>query len=59
MALKFRKQFKQHSIEDLRSRSIRRMQRMINRIKVEPRHIKPGESSAFLDRLRQQAEKQQ
>lgn len=54
MALKFRKQFKQHSIEDLRSRSIRRMQRMINRIKVEPRLIKPGESSEFLNRLRQQ-----
>lgn len=54
MALKFRKQFKQHSIEALRSRSIRRMQRMINRIKVEPRLIKPGESSGLLDRLRQQ-----
>ncbi|WAK44573.1 hypothetical protein [Erwinia phage vB_Ea_2910A] len=59
MALKFRKQFKQHSIEDLRSRSIRRMQRLINRIKVEPRLIKPGESSAFLDRLREQTEQQQ
>lgn len=54
MALKFRKQFKQHSVEALRSRSIRRMQRMINRIKVEPRLIKPGESAAFLDRLREQ-----
>lgn len=54
MALKFRKQYKQHSLDALRKRSIRRMQRMINRIKVEPRLIKPGESSAFLDRLRQQ-----
>lgn len=54
MALKFRKQFKQHSVEALRSRSIRRMQRMINRIKVEPRLFKPGEASAFFDRLRQQ-----
>lgn len=59
MALKFRKQFKQHSIEALRSRSIRRMQRLINRIKVEPRLIKPGESSGLLDRLRKQTEQQQ
>jgi len=54
MALKFRKQYKQHTLDDLRSRSIRRMQRLINRIKVEPRLIKPGEASAFLVRLRQQ-----
>ena len=54
MALKFRSQFKQHSVEALRSRNIRRMQRPINRIKVEPRLINPGESAAFLDRLRQQ-----
>ncbi|QZE57437.1 hypothetical protein MPK71_gp228 [Erwinia phage pEa_SNUABM_1] len=56
MALKFRSQFKQHSVQALRERYRRNMQRRINRIKVEPRTIKPGESSAFLDRLRQQAQ---
>ncbi|QZE56425.1 hypothetical protein pEaSNUABM40_00231 [Erwinia phage pEa_SNUABM_40] len=54
MALKYRTQYKQHSIEDLRKRNLRRMQRLINRIKVEPRIVKPGEGVAFLDRMRQQ-----
>lgn len=59
MALKFRKQFKQHSVQALRERYRRNMQRRINRIKVEPRLIKPGESSGLLDRLRKQTEQQQ
>jgi len=54
MALKFRSQFKQHTVQALRERFRRNMQRRINKIPFEPRVLVPGAGKAFLDRMREQ-----
>ena len=60
MALKFRKQYKRHSVEALRARHQRSMMRRIRNLKVPaPRAFKMGEGAAYLDRLRAVAKEQQ